>query len=64
MPCVRGRYETQRTQQFGADEMALQSMRRIHHATLQLEPKASQGVSSMAFGQAASIGARYARKDI
>jgi len=34
VPCVRGRDEAQRANQLGADEMALQVVRRIHHAKI------------------------------
>ena len=34
VPCVRGRDEAQRADQLGADEMALQIVRRIHHAKI------------------------------
>ena len=34
VPRVRGRDEAQRADQLGADEMALQVVRRIHHAKI------------------------------
>ena len=64
MPCVRGRDEAQRAHQLGADEMALQVVRRIHHAKIRRHPEAAQAVLEMAAVEGVARRARDARQDV